>query len=73
MKDEHLQMLQNFMTKNEWPAHLSKQDHNYFRNMMGKAFQDKKSGLGLTNQLQLSMDGSLPPVQIPQGSHVRDP
>jgi hypothetical protein len=42
MKDEHLQMLQNFMTKNEWPAHLSKQDHNYFQNLMGKAFHDKK-------------------------------
>ncbi len=33
MKDEHLQMLQNFKTKNEWPANLSKQDRNYSQNL----------------------------------------
>jgi hypothetical protein len=41
MKDEYLQMLQNFMTKNEWPAHLSKQDCIYFQNLADKVFQDK--------------------------------
>jgi RNase H-like domain found in reverse transcriptase len=29
MKNEHLQMLQNFMTKNEWPSQLSLIDYNY--------------------------------------------
>ncbi len=41
MQDEHLQMLQTFMTKNEWPDHLSKQDRNYFQSLADKAFQDK--------------------------------
>ncbi len=41
MKDKHLQMLQHFMTKNEWPAHLSKQDRNYLQNLADKAFEYK--------------------------------
>jgi hypothetical protein len=41
MKDEHQQMLQIFMTKNKWPANLSKQDHKYFLNLADKAVQDK--------------------------------
>jgi len=41
MQDEHLQMLQTFMTKKDWPAHLSKQDGNFFRSLADKAFQDK--------------------------------
>jgi hypothetical protein len=34
-------MLQNYLMKNEWPVHLSKQDCNYFQNLADKAFQDK--------------------------------
>jgi hypothetical protein len=51
MQDEQLQMLQTFMTKTEWPAHLSRQDQNYFRNLTDKAFQDKNkvSWVRLTN------------------------
>ncbi len=41
MKDDDLQMLQTFMTKNEWPPNLPKQDRTYFKNLAGKAFQDK--------------------------------
>jgi hypothetical protein len=41
MQDEHLQMLQTYMTKNEWPLNLSKQDQMYFKNLAEKAFQDK--------------------------------
>jgi Integrase zinc binding domain len=41
MQDDDLQMLQTFMTKNEWPPNLPKQDRTYFKNLAGKAFQDK--------------------------------
>jgi len=41
MQYEHLQTLQTFLTKNEWPAYLSKQDRNYFWNLVDKVFQDK--------------------------------
>jgi hypothetical protein len=41
MQDNDLQMLQTFMTKNEWPLNLPKQDQIYFKNLAEKAFQDK--------------------------------
>jgi hypothetical protein len=41
MQDEHLQMLQTYMTKNEWPTNLSRQDQTYFKNLADKALQDK--------------------------------
>jgi IS30 family transposase len=34
-------MLQTYMTKNEWPPNLSRQDQTYFKNLAEKAFQDK--------------------------------
>ena len=33
MQDDDLQMLQTFMTKNEWPPNLPKQDWIYFKNL----------------------------------------
>ncbi len=41
MQDDDLQMLQTFMTKNEWPPNLSKADQIYFKTLAEKAFQDK--------------------------------
>ena len=41
MQDDDLQMLQTFMTKNEWPPNLSRQDQIYFKNLAEKAFKDK--------------------------------
>jgi Integrase zinc binding domain len=41
MQDAHLQMLQNFMSKNKWPPHFSKQDCNNFQNRADKAFKKK--------------------------------
>jgi RNase H-like domain found in reverse transcriptase len=41
MQDDDLQILQTFMTKNEWPPNLPKQDQIYFKNLAEKAFQDK--------------------------------
>jgi hypothetical protein len=41
MQDDSLQMLQAFMTKNEWPPTLPKQDRIYFKNLAERAFQDK--------------------------------
>jgi hypothetical protein len=41
MKDEELQILQTFMTKNEWPPKLSKQEQNYYKIMADRVFQDK--------------------------------
>ena len=41
MKDDGLQMLQTYMTKNNWPPQLSKWDQQYFKNLADKAFQDK--------------------------------
>jgi hypothetical protein len=41
MKDEELQILQTFMTKNEWPSQLSKQEQNYYKILVDKVFQDK--------------------------------
>jgi hypothetical protein len=41
MQDDDLQMLQTFMTKNERPPNLPKQDRSYFKNLAEKAFQDK--------------------------------
>jgi len=40
MQDDDLQMLQNFMTKNEWPPNLPKQDQIYFKMLAERAFQD---------------------------------
>jgi len=45
MQDEHLQMLQTYMTKNEWPPNLSKQYQNYIKNLVEKAFQDKNKAV----------------------------
>jgi hypothetical protein len=41
MQDDDLQMLQTFITKNEWQPNLPKQDRIYFKNLAEKAFQDK--------------------------------
>ena len=41
MQYNDLQMLQTFMTKNEWPPNISRQDQIYFKNLAEKAFQDK--------------------------------
>jgi hypothetical protein len=41
MQDEMLQMLQTFMTKNEWPPNLSKNDQIYYKTLVEKEFQDK--------------------------------
>jgi hypothetical protein len=41
MQDEVLQMLQTFKTNNQWPPHLSKQDHAYYKILTDKVFQDK--------------------------------
>jgi Integrase zinc binding domain len=41
MQDDELQMLEAFMTKNEWPPNLTKQDRTYFKTLAEKAFQDK--------------------------------
>jgi hypothetical protein len=41
MQDNDLQMLQTFMTKNEWPPNLSKQDQIYYKTLAERAFQDK--------------------------------
>jgi hypothetical protein len=41
MFDDDLQMLQTFMTRNEWPPNLPKQDRIYCKNLAEKAFQDK--------------------------------
>jgi hypothetical protein len=41
MQDDDLQMLQTFMTKNEWPPNLPKQDRPYFKMLAERAFQDK--------------------------------
>jgi len=41
MHNDDLQMLQTFMTKNEWPPNLSRQDQIYFKNLAEKAFKDK--------------------------------
>jgi len=38
---QDLQMLQTFMTKDEWPPNLPKQDRIYFKNLAKKVFQDK--------------------------------
>jgi hypothetical protein len=31
MQDEHIQMLQTYMTMNEWPTNLSRQEQTYFK------------------------------------------
>ncbi len=41
MQDDDLQMFETFMTKDEWPPNLPKQDRIYFKNLAKKAFQDK--------------------------------
>jgi hypothetical protein len=41
IQDDDLQMLQTFMTNNELPPNLPKQDRIYFKNLVEKAFQDK--------------------------------
>jgi hypothetical protein len=41
MQVDNLQMLQTFMTKNEWPPNLPNQDRIYFKNLVKKAFKDK--------------------------------
>jgi len=41
MKDEQLQMLQCYMTKNYRPANHSRSDKNYFQALARRAFQDK--------------------------------
>jgi len=41
MQDDDLQMLETFMTKDEWPPNLPKQDRIYFKNLAKKVFQDK--------------------------------
>ncbi len=41
MQDNNLQMLQTFMTKNEWPPNLPKQDQTYFKMPAERAFQGK--------------------------------
>ncbi len=41
MQDDDLQMLQTFMTKNELPRNLPKQDQTYFKMLAERAFQDK--------------------------------
>jgi hypothetical protein len=54
IQDDDLQMLQTFMTKIERPPNLPKQDRIYFKNLVEKAFQDKKkNGLGKTSRVQL--------------------
>jgi hypothetical protein len=40
MQYDDFQMLMTFMTKNEWPPNLSRQDRIYFKNLAEKAFQD---------------------------------
>jgi len=47
MQYDDFQMLMTFMTKNEWPPNLSRQDQIYFKNLAEKAFQDT------THQFQL--------------------
>jgi hypothetical protein len=41
MKDDELQMLQTFMTKNQWLPKLKKQEQNYYKILAEKVFQDK--------------------------------
>jgi hypothetical protein len=41
MKDEQLQMLQCYMSKNDRPANLSRSDKNYFQALARRAFEDK--------------------------------
>jgi hypothetical protein len=41
MQYDDFQMLMTFMTKNEWPPNLSRQDQIYFKNLAEKAFKDK--------------------------------
>jgi hypothetical protein len=41
MKDEQLEMLQHYMTKNKWLAKLSKSEQNYLQTLVNRAFQDK--------------------------------
>jgi hypothetical protein len=47
MKDEELQMLQQYMTENEWPASMSKADQNYFQMLTNRALQEKNKVVGV--------------------------
>jgi len=71
MQDEHIQMLQTYMTMNEWPTNLSRQDQTYFKNLAEKEkTRQEKGGLDQTHRFQLSPDCSVSSGMMQKRSHV---
>jgi hypothetical protein len=46
MTDAMLQMVQQYMTTNKWPPHLSKVDRNYLQIFLQRLYQDKNISSG---------------------------
>ncbi len=63
-------MLQRYMTKNKWPANMSKNDQHYFLTIANRVFQDKNKEVWWTSTTQ---ESALPPREVLESSHVWQP